>query len=448
MSFSSLFVSGRYGSHTSHKIFAALKPILNLEGILSSKTSTQIEDSINRRHGCPALTVSIDSFRALREPLNSLLQVQREVENIKSQKASELEVLKKEISSPQQDIKVSKFRSITQTLSEFREKLYDLEEQVMPTILSLPCPLDSDVPSLQDDEKVVRSANLAKLSERPSFKQLDFRQLSYINESMFASLVGPDSMYNVGKIAQLHYSIQDHFSDVLRKHSFTDFSGMDFVKDAVVEAVNSKNEKDYRSDPFRVADGYSVSEESQQIHLAGDSSLEAFAAFISKKKWRVEHDTLERLFSLGTNYYVDSSSTITQRTTVNSFVLMSDESSVSSGHQEVNRLLDALWSVYSTLQIPVKVTKTPAPLLRLNESSRYDISVYIRSVSSWVPAGFIASNLNYISSRLGIENANTISCMAIDVKPVVMSIVEYSQQSNGKLSLPRSIDMFAQIAPT
>lgn len=442
MSYSSLFVSGRYGSHTSHKIFAAIKPILNLEGIFSPQSTASIEDSINRRRGCPALTVSVDSFRALREPINRLLEAQRKIEDIKSQKAAELEVLKKEIASPEQGIQVSKFRQLTQSLSESREKLYDIEEQVIPTVLSLPAPLEPDVPSLHDDEKVIKSTNLGKLSERPSFKQLDFRQLSYINESIFASLVGPDSMYNLGQIAQLHYSIQDHFGDVLRNNSFTDFTGMDFVKDAVVEATNSKLEKDHLSDPFRVAEGYSVSEESQQIHLVGDSAFESFAAFVSKKKWRVDDDTLERLFSVGTNYYINSDSKITQRATVNSFVLLSDKSGVSSVSQEINQLLDILWSVYSTLEIPVKVTRTPAPLLRLNESSRYDISVYIKSIASWVPAGFIANNLNYVASRLGLENAQTINCMAVDVKPVVMSIVEYSQQSNGKLALPKSIDLF------
>lgn len=416
--------------------------MLNLETLFTPTTCAKIEDSINRRHRSPALTVTIDSFRALREPVKRLLEINQEVEKIKEERASELEILKNEISSPQRDIEVSKLRVLGQSLAGLREKLYDLEEQVIPTILSLPCPLNPDVPSLEDDEHVVKSVNLSKLNEKPSFKQLDFRQLSYINESMYASLVGPDSMYNKGKIAQLHFSIQDYFGDLLRQHDYTDFVGMDFVKDAVIEATHSRHDKDYLSDPFRISGGYSSSEETQHMHIAGDSTLESFSAFVCKKKWRLDNESLERLFSLGTNYYLNGDSRITQRATVNSFVLLAENSTVSSSEKEVDRLLSILWSAYSALGIPVKVIKTPAPLLRLNESFRYDINVYVKSMANWVTVGYIANNLDHISSRLGIESAHTVNSMVVDVKPVIMSIVEYSQQSDGKLSLPKLLDLF------
>lgn len=397
----------------------------------------QIEDSISRRAGCPALNVSIESFRAAAEPAKRLIDMYNKVDVIKTARDSELETVKNKLGDSPNDIQLAKLRDLQRTLGEVREAMYDLEEQVIPIVLSLPCILRSDVPSLDAREEVVKSVHLSKINAKPSFKQLDFRQLAYINESMFASLVGPDSIYQLGKLAELHFSLQEHFGDILRSNLYVDFCGMDFVKDCIVEACNSKHEKDYANNPFRIDRGYQVSPESQHLHISGDSSVESFAAYLSKKRWNKSVDQKEKFVSVGTDYDLNNESRIVQRSVVRTCTILGEEP-----NEEVENLLNILWKVYPNLDIPIKVTKVSAPALRLSEHFRYDISTYIRSLSQWVQIGYVASNHNYLPRRLGIEDVYMVNSLAIDVRPVIMAIVEYNQQSNGTFILPKSLNLF------
>lgn len=442
MSFSSLFVSGRYGSHTVHKIFSAIKPKIKLQTIFSPKCLSEIEDSINRRKGNPGLTFSFDSVKNAIEPAQQLLQVNDKIEKMKKLRDEELENVKNVLNKSPKEVELSKLRLNWQLLNETREEMYDLEEKVIPIVLNLPCKLRNDVPSINDSEQVVKSANLSKLNKRPSFKQLDYRQLAYINESMFASLVGPDSIYQLGKLAELQYSLEEHFSDLLRKNSFSDFCGLDFVKDAVFEACNARHEKDYVEDPFKIGQGYSEDHESQHIHAVGDSSLESFYAFLSKKRWKGVTQ-VERFFSAGSTYEVNNESRLVQKNVVQSLSAHPDtENEPALTDEEVENVLNVLWKGYIDLDIPVKVTKAPAPFLKFNEYFRYDISIYVKSLSQWVQVGYIANNINYVSNRIGLDDCQTVTSLAIDIRPVVMSIVEFSQQSDGTFTLPKSCNYF------
>src|SRR5256885_4221811 len=119
----------------------------------------------------------------------------------------------------------------------------------MPIVLNLPHLLSERVP---DEEEVIKEANLELTKRKTNLaKQLDFRQLSYVNESTYASFVGPDSVYFTGKIAQLHYHLMEAAAEEARKLGYLDFSGLDMVKSAVVEAVRVKSERDFNNDPLR-----------------------------------------------------------------------------------------------------------------------------------------------------------------------------------------------------
>lgn len=70
------------------------------------------------------------------------------------------------------------------------------------------------------------------------YQRLNNVQLSYINGIRYQSIIGPHSRYLVGRGAQIERALQRLFGHEFReKFNAVPFSGVDFVKSAVVEAI-------------------------------------------------------------------------------------------------------------------------------------------------------------------------------------------------------------------
>jgi seryl-tRNA synthetase len=314
-----------------------------------------------------------------------------------------------------------------------------LEEIVMPVVLNLPNILDTTV---TERETVIRDDNMDLKRRKRSFKQLDYRQLSYINESVFSSLIGPDSRFAVGRIAQLHYSIIDAAVNHLRNCGYQDYLGMDMAKSAVMEAVRCKGERIYNCDPYRIDRGYEGEKESQQLHLNGESSLEAFASFISRFVFMKTVSDQLRLFSSGCEYEVDAGGKgLKQKHTIRATSILKNGSAEES-MKESHQLLDNLWPLFSSLEVPIQAVKVAAPLLLSNEASRTDIKVYSSSDNDWVRVGYISNLSDYVTKRLGVSNRHLVTAV-IDIQPIASCIIETHQTEKGSFNIPRAIDMFS-----
>src|SRR2546421_12520433 len=76
MSFSSLYISGKYASNTSYKIFQAIKPIINLKQLLDPSHLKTLRESVERRAGCRFPSVTLDELNWLAGPVSSLVSHQ------------------------------------------------------------------------------------------------------------------------------------------------------------------------------------------------------------------------------------------------------------------------------------------------------------------------------------------------------------------------------------
>ena len=438
MSFSSLFVSGKYASHTVHKVFQAIKPIIDLKQLLQPAVLTGIKESLQRREGSPYLTVSTSDLLSIQEPLKKLIDLSHDID-ILVQERDQLRERRKlaDISQEEQEVVMNQQTTLTPKIAGLREQTFDLEDIVMPIVLNLPNRLD---PSVKDTETVVKEANMHLKRRNRGFKQLDYRQLSYINESVFSSLIGPDSRFGVGRIAQLHYSVTESVMTHLRKCGYHDFSGMDMVKSAVVEAVRCKGDRNYKKDFCRIDRGYDGAKESQQLHLSGECSLQAFGAFFSRFVFMKSVPQELKLFSSGCEYDADEDRKgLIQRHSVRAVSLMTDDEDAET-HK--NKLLELFWPLFSSFEVPVQAVSVSPPFLLSNEASRTEIRLFSPTDNDWSCIGYFSNLSDFVTKRLGIDNRKLVTAV-MDIEPIVSCMIETHQTDKGSFIVPEGLDMFS-----
>lgn len=428
MSFSSLYVSGKYASHTKHQIFQAIKPLIDFSPLLQSATVAIMKENIRRRAGCRLLTVTSEDVDSIGHPLKALVSLKTEIGSLKEKRNSLRERLVAENVSDKSEI-----APITEKIQALQSQVFDLEDVVVPIILNLPNSISDSVP---DTDEIFRESNTDLVHRVRPFKQLDYRQLSYINEAVFSSPVGPESQYEAGIMARLRYSIMDRFCENVRRSGFIDFSGMDFSKSAVVEAVRVKADRDYSSDVYRIEHGYDAAAESQQLHLSGESSLESFCAYACRIARKPVRNM--RFFASGTEYQKDSNGPV-QSQTVRTFSLLDKEEDV---EHEVQNLTDMTWNMYPKLSVPVRGVVAAASSLMPNESYRFDIQVYHPKAKTWKRVAYVSNYSDFMPRRLGIDNKQLVSAVVVDSRILTQAIVEINQTDKGTFTIPDGLDMF------
>ena len=426
MSFSSLYISGKYASHTQHKIFQAIKPLIDFGALLDAGTLSAMKKNISRRSGNKFLSVTASDVDSILQPLQVLLSKNSDIENLKQEKSQ----MREDFKTATNPDKVS-IMQITSRIDEVRHEAFALEDQVMPVILNLPNNLSDDVP---ETDTIAREANMDLIDRHRPFKQLDYRQLSYINESVFASLVGPESLYETGRMARIRYSIIEKFSDYIRQNGFSEFSGMDFTKSAVVEAVRVKRDCDYERNPYRIDHGGEGG--SQPIHLSGESSLESFCAYASKVAWK--HGKSMRFFAAGSEYGSTENGPV-QSHSIRTYSLLNDCDDV---RKEEERLINVAWNLYPGFGVPVRGVAVSAGNLMPNEASRFDILVYYPIRKEWKRVASVSNYSDFVPRRLGIETRQLVSCVIVDSRILTQSIVEINQTADGSFIVPEGLDVF------
>ncbi|RWS16917.1 serine-tRNA ligase-like protein [Dinothrombium tinctorium] len=313
----------------------------------------------------------------------------------------------------------------TQQYRLVTDLMWAIEDKIMPLILRLPNAISVDVPV--DGSRVVRCVS-PKTENR--FKLLDYRKLAYINQTMFSSIIGPNSNYLHDEGAEIHQALINHFAKLLRKERFLDFSGLDFVKTAIVEACNDISIRNYKQDSLMIKEGFKVKSQ-QKLHLVGDAALESKLAFLIK--YHSSNKLPVRLFSIGAEY--DQS--LKQVNTIH--CLSAVENNAEKSEIEMKLILDTLWEGYVNLKLPCRMVNCQHLLLHDHEYLRYIIELNFPSTNTWKIVARISHYGHYLSNRLGLEKVHLIDASAIDTTVVLASIMENNQLDDGKFKIPECI---------
>ncbi|RWS25584.1 serine-tRNA ligase-like protein [Leptotrombidium deliense] len=303
------------------------------------------------------------------------------------------------------------------------ELLWDMEDKMMPFVLRLPNAMSPNVSS--HDSLIVRSV---PPKDNYQFNALDYRKLAYTNQTMYRLIVGRNCDYFHGKGAKIYFAIKKHFAKLLRDKGFIDFSGLDFVKSAIIEASNDVSVRNYNDDSLTIHEGFKLRKGTQRVHLTGDASFESMAAFIVKLK---QMQLPTRLFSIGCQY--DQS--LQQLNTLHCVSVTESEHSM----REMQSILDTVWNAYVDLDVPCRLINCNQKSLNANEYLKYTVEVWFPSSRVWRTVARISHYNNFVSRRLGLQDVHFIDATVADCRTLLASIMENNQLFDGSFAQPKCI---------
>ena len=276
---------------------------------------------------------------------------------------------------------------------------------------------------------------------RKHFKLLDAKRISYIHEIRKSSVIGPSCDFLIGDGARMAMAIRAYFKKSIRnflsrqKGEVHEMSGLDFVKSAIVEACNDARERSFEQDRLRLNRGVKTLHNSQQMHLAGHSSLEAVCAMLNKR--HVNRDSLPlRFLQDGASY--DQS--MRQSNSIHlSSVTLNDQSEANA---EYDLLVSELWNCYSQLQLPVMLCKSSSRLMQANQYASHEVLVYFPCVKEWTKVAELNHYSDYLPRRLGLEDLQMIGGSLVDVNLLVDAILENTQDERAQYHIPVCVKKF------
>lgn len=415
---SSLYISGR------HELNSVLQPSFRPEFLRkTSKRLTTIHQTMKMRG--LAIENNIDN-NSLEEELNRFAELSEKLDNLKRKREKLLTKIKKSGSNGELD---SKFTQTKQELLEVRKLFYELEDRLIPFLLSIPADIQIDVPKNCSEIIDQYSGSQTELIDKMG--AINHMRLGYLNNISHSSIVGPNARYLIGDGGKYFYALSDYLSDHFNESLFIQFKGLDLVKSAVVEAVNNKSFKD---DPFAIQ---TVDDESQRLHLVGDSSLESFCGWISKQP-------SQTLFSgckwvqIGSSY----ERTMKQEHCVRATIMVDNNV---EWKQSMDELYQIWWKSITNLGLRCKSTHCQADSLQPNESARYEISCWLHSMQEWIPIIKITHHGHYISQRLGLRDFTNKQLISSNLTliPLLECLFEHNQDpTTGKISHPQCLSNY------
>lgn len=440
--FSSLYVSPKY----ARQMFKVIEPNIDLNVLVDKARIDLLEKSLSAREINLKSSVSMDEelmgsngsiINQLVVDIKKLIEERQQLAPL-SDKYSQLDEefkykSKKGIKITQDEIESMESAKIN-ALKQ-REIVFDLEDILFPVILNLPNLIREDVP-VGEEIHVIDSFEPAKKNQ--DFKILDHVKLGYINDAIYSSIIGPHSNFLIGDGAQLHYSLMVFFSKNLRLNGYHDLTGLDFVKSAIVEGCNAKQERNFNEDPMRISRGYAGKSFAQQMHLVGDSSLESMVASLNKRL--LSRDKLPlRFFSIGTDFNCYNAE-VSSANVIRCLSFTSDN--VSIANDEMDLVYNHHWNAYKELQLPLRSVKVSAQDLKASEYSAYEIELWSPAKKSWISSSRISHYSDYLSRRLAFKDVQIIDSCLLNSHTLVAAIVECNQTEKGSFDIPQALKLY------
>lgn len=326
-------------------------------------------------------------------------------------------------------------------LYEEKNRIQDLEEQVIPIALRLPNLFnENEVPVDGLDDLVLHQSN----TKFYDFKLLDGKRISYIHELRKSSILGPHCEYLLGKGALISRALEKHFrrsietafpepqASIVHRH-LHEVDGLDLIKSALVEAANDYDQLDYVNDALIVQQR--EHEDQQHLHLVGSCAREGLLSLLVKRRLTSQY-LPARFVQFGCAY----EQSLRQVNTVCLFTIVQNDFTVSDA--ELKRVESLLCEMYAPLGVPIRLRRLHLKRLAFNEYNRVELDVYMPYSREWKRIGYFAHYGDHLTRRM---NSNQHHCLAghlTDYNLLLDAILENHQTGTGELVVPECLQAF------
>ncbi|UXI16007.1 hypothetical protein NH340_JMT01950 [Sarcoptes scabiei] len=431
---SSLYVSSKYGQ----EIFRVLEPLFDFKYLKSiANDLDSVRELFERRSIKNRFffdNLENDGHRPINaDMLNEFADCLRQIEKLRKKRSklfSLFKMMKKAETIPNDWEEL--FRNRTEQnkneLNHYRIKLHRLEEIMIPFLLSVPNRIS---PSITDHCQCLRQFKSESFKDS-SIKTHGYVRLGYINNLFHNSIVGPNAIYVHGNGALIYYALIDIMSERLDQLQYFLLDGMDFVKCALVEAVN---QKEFRTDPFLLNYMTNDNEDNQRFHFVGDSSLESICSFLVKN----DHLDYGKFYQTGSS--MDSIDFEPNHHCIRVTSLNKPEESA----QVIENLSGFICDLLEQLRLQYQLIQSDLTSLANNEYDKRIILIYLPSKNHWIELSQLCDYHHYISQRLGLSNYSQkhLISMKIDLITLIYAIVEQHQNfKTGLINYPNELSKY------
>lgn len=321
---------------------------------------------------------------------------------------------------------------------EEKNRILDLEQQLVPIILRLPNVFnESEVPVDGFDDLVLKQTKI----KRHDFKLLDGRRISYINDLRKSSILGPHCEYLLGKGALISLALQRYFRRSIEQafpepkakipHRYLhEVDGLDLIKSALVEAANDYDQLDYRNDPTIVEQ--KEHEDKQHLHLVGSCSREGLLSLLIKKKLAEQY--LPARFVQYGNRYEQS---LRQVNTICLFSVVQNDFAASDA--EMKRMESLMYDLYEPFGVPIRLRRVNLKRLHFNEYNRVELDVYLPYSREWKQIAYFSHYGDYLTRRVHSLEHHCLAGHLTDYSLLLDALLENHQTETGQLVMPDCI---------
>ncbi|KAG8229948.1 hypothetical protein J437_LFUL011093 [Ladona fulva] len=406
------------------------------------KIETQPIDELEKNVALRGIPLNVKSLKRMWDFQEGVRANRNQLEDKRFELAKAIKDL---MSRGTDDVEVEKLKILAQKVKReikvVTSSLWDLENKVMPKLLSLPNVLHTRTPL--KTEKILHT-----YLDIPQGKQA----LSHVdigNSLGILKVIGPLCYFLKNEGVKFELGLVQYLANYLRSKGFVQFSNPDFVKSLVVEGCGFDHEDPMMSFILKRDNSDDVDENNpNRLHLTGGASITPFCSYFAK---HVLKDPLPvKLFASGRSYspsalQINGSLVKScQASAVQLFVALSNCPNVED--TMFDDLLADLINAYENLGYHFKVSYVPPSKMSSWECLRASFQMYSLFSQSYVEVGNLSMCSDFVSKRLLMYYQNPdkrvdfmrfVTGTVLSVPKVLACVLEDPiNLHDGKLMLP------------
>lgn len=378
---SALYITG----DKAHETFSVLTPYVDFEEQLKDKN--KIEENLKLRQ----INTNLDELISVWLFYKKFQSKKNDLEKAKTNIGKKIQSLNAEKDKKEIEKLMTHGKMIKDDLKAIRESFYDVEENAMTKILSLPNKIHEKTPH-QNLEVIYTKEHPLKKSEH---------HLKIAEKLHLVEFKDNSCYYLKNDAALFELSSTFFLADKLLDKQFTQISNSDFCRSVIVEGCGIDYTDSNQIFTINETD-IETKHENSRLHLTGGANITSFMAYYTKHIVYPTHLPL-KLFTIGRKYVPNNSKELslfntTQETCVNFFVATKDcdiEMNI-----ELDNLIKCVIEFYEILGYNFRLTYLPVKKLKNYESLRVSIELFSPFLQNYCEVGYISVLDNYVSKRL------------------------------------------------
>ncbi|XP_052241212.1 serine--tRNA synthetase-like protein Slimp [Dreissena polymorpha] len=399
----------------STSLFASDRDIDSTYFTFDHDLAKNLQDMEKLQHNLKLRGISFDihQLKANYEELCSLDKKRSAIEQRRSEVAHHIAVIVKNQKESKTNMpgvaeKMKILKEEGKTLKEAHKvvqaHLWEVEEKVIRSALSLPNEVHPDVP---EDKEVIVEDYLA--DKRLRIVDKDHHVILEESNMVKISNVGSRAYYLRGRLAVLEQELIDRFTTELHRKGLTMILAPEMFKTALVEAGGLDVVDPSYAYRLKHKEGSSLSDWDQDhMFLRGASHL-SFLAYYARMQ--ISSDSLPvRNFTVGRNYRPVNAVNKTlpglfgalQSVRVCACTLAERMEECST---ECDMMVQAIKEIYREFDLPFRIVSIPVQLLCAYEQKRLEVQIWVPTMQTYLKVGSVAAHGDFHSRRLMIRSA-------------------------------------------